>query len=61
MSQYKDKIPEKVEVTELEDQALEGVAGGMATDLLPDIDVSCKDNGTCPTNSGNCVSGCACT
>lgn len=48
------------DVRELEDKILDAVSGGSESDLLPDIDVSCKDNGTCPTNSGNCVSGCAC-
>lgn len=53
------------DVTELEDSALDAVAGGMSAvdvGVLPDIDaLGCKDNGNCPqctTNSGNCVAGC---
>ena len=52
------------EVTELDDNALENVSGGMTlgTELVKDVDaLGCSDNGNCPsctTNSGNCVAGC---
>lgn len=42
------KEKEPFEVEELDDQQLDEVAGGT------DVDVYC------PTNSGNCVRGCAC-
>jgi len=51
-----DKKP--FEIEELDDKALEGVAGGSEMDLLPDIDaINCKDNTTCPNNG--CSSGCS--
>jgi len=50
------------EIGELEDHELDIVAGGMSdAELIGGLDISCKDNTTCPNNSGNCVSGCACT
>lgn len=42
---------EEFEVRELEDTALEEVAGGGG------VDISCEDNGTCPNNG--CVDGCS--
>lgn len=59
-------MPDKkeFEVTELDDDALDAVSGGMAEaqELAAGADVlGCKDNTNCPectTNSGNCVAGC---
>ena len=60
-----DKIEKKdFDVTELEDTALDAVAGGTIDLGLPSADIDalgCKDNGNCPsctTNSGNCIAGC---
>lgn len=62
-----DKIEKKdFDVTELEESALDAVAGGIDLESpvigKGGIDaLGCSDNGncpSCPTNSGNCVAGC---
>jgi hypothetical protein len=45
-----NSAPEKFQVDELDDSALDGVSGGVTE----------PTNNGCTVNSGNCVAGCAC-